>query len=106
MWLGGLVQCEACVEENCAHAFKGCTGLGQAKGSNGCPENTEEYCNGSCWPGSWFDTTAGNGQCEPAMDCEAKGMTVETARLKWKAESSRELWWRKRPGLPWRMCPS
>ena len=66
-------QCEACVEENCAHAFKGCTGLGQAKGSNGCPENTEEYCNGSCWPGSWFDTTAGNGQCEPAMDCEAKG---------------------------------
>ena len=66
-------DCEACVEEKCGHYEVACTGLGQAKSGNGCPENTEEYCDGTCWPAGWFDLTVGNGQCDAPMSCESKG---------------------------------
>jgi len=65
--------CEACVEEQCSHVVKACTGLGQPKPAEGCPASSEEYCNGTCWPAGWFDASAGNGMCEEAMACESKG---------------------------------
>ncbi len=61
--------CDVCVDELCGPTFSGCSGIG-APEELGCPDGTQVYCDGTCYPPNWLASSMGNTQCDAALNCE------------------------------------
>ena len=65
-------DCNECLTNVCGAQLAGCSGLGTLEGS-GCPAPTVAHCDGTCWPEDWWDSSAGNGNCDAQVNCTEFG---------------------------------
>jgi hypothetical protein len=62
--------CDECQEIECLPAYTECTNHGVLPTAGVCPDATELFCDGTCWPPAWWTPKLGDNKCDPETDCE------------------------------------